>query len=73
MVMDTVDLSVSTSQIFAYSAARSGQAIDNIVVSDTVDVLPPPLQLWQQWWFWAAILAVVIMVSVVAFFRLRRK
>jgi hypothetical protein len=47
-------------------------AIDNIVVSSTVDIQPPP-PYYMQTWFWAVVGTVIVAVAVVAVLFLRRK
>jgi hypothetical protein len=49
-------------------------AIDNIVVSNTVDIQPPPpIPFYMQTWFLATVGAVIVVVAVAAVFLLRRK
>ena len=74
LVIDTVDTTVSESQFFVYITSRFGQAIDNIVVSNTVDLLPPsPVPFYMQTWFSAAVAAVIVaVVIIVAYVELRK-
>jgi len=49
-------------------------AIDNIIVSDTVDITTPPqLPFYEQTWFLATVGVVIIVVVVVIVISLRRK
>jgi len=75
-IVDIVDTSYSESQFFVYIALNSGQAIDNIVVSNTVDIEPPPqIPFYMQTWFLTilAIVGVVMVVAVFTVFLGRRK
>jgi len=73
LVIDTVETTYSQSQVFVYITTHSGQAIDNIVVSNTVDIEPPPqIPFYQQTWF-LTIIAAVIVIAVMTVFLLRRK
>ena len=74
LVMDTVETTFTASQVFIYVASVPGKAIDNIVVSNTVDLLPPsPVPFYMQTWFSAAVGAVIVaVVIVVAYVELRK-
>jgi len=81
LVIDRVITSVTTSEYFwvmfgeeAFpNIGYSEGAIDNIVVSNTVDIQPPPLPFYMQTWFWIAVGTVIVAVAVVAVLFLRRK
>jgi hypothetical protein len=48
-------------------------AIDNIVVSNTVDIQPPAAPFYMQTWFLTTVGAVIVVVVVAAVFLIRRK
>jgi hypothetical protein len=48
-------------------------AIDNIVVSNTIDIQPPAPPFYMQTWFWATIVAVAVVVVVIVVLLMRRK
>ena len=77
LIIDTVDrsiTSITTSQFFAFWSSEEA-AIDNIVVSNTVDILPPPpTPFYLQTWFLAAVGAVVFVAAfVIIAVMMRRK
>ena len=74
LIMDTVEDSFAVSQYFGYQSNHPGKALDNIVVSDTVDILPPPpIPFYMQTWFAAAVGAVIVaVVIIVAYVELRK-
>ncbi|MDH5439911.1 MAG: hypothetical protein ACETWE_02970 [Candidatus Bathyarchaeia archaeon] len=73
--------SVVTPEFFAlFGAAIKGVAIDNIVVSDTVDIEPPPPKnatptpFYMQTWFLLTVgVAVIAIVAIVAFLKYRKR
>lgn len=73
--------SVVTPEFFAlFGAAIKGVAIDNIVVSDTVDIEPPPPEnatptpFYMQTWFLLTVgVAVIAIVAIVAFLKSRKR
>jgi len=72
--------SVVTPEFFAlFGAAIKGVAIDNIVVSDTVDIEPPPKNatptpFYMQTWFLLTVgVAVIAIVATVAFLKYRKR
>jgi hypothetical protein len=72
-VIDVVEPSITTSEYFGFYNSLSNAAIDNIVVSNTVDIQPPPqTPLWLQPWF-LMIAGVVVFVTVSIVFLRRRK
>jgi len=85
LVIDKVVTSVTTSECFWVSPlftregniASSGKyegAIDNIVVSDTVDIQPPPPPFYMQTWFLVTVaVAVVAVVIAAALFKRSRR
>ena len=74
LVKDAVETTFTTSVYFIYVVTVPGKAIDNIVVSNTVDILPPsPIPFYMQTWFSVAVGAVVVaVVMVVAYVELRK-
>ena len=73
LLIDAMDHSIITSELFEYLSYGEG-AIDNIVVTNTVDIVPPPsVPFYIQTWFLATVgvIAVATAVIIVAF--LRRK
>jgi hypothetical protein len=70
--IDAVDKRYFTSSYFLFES-RPGPAIDNIVVSNTVDIQPPPtVPFYMQTWFLASV-GVVAVVAVVLIVLLRHK
>jgi hypothetical protein len=70
--------SVTTSEYFWIAFGLITQftfhgAIDNIVVSNTVDIQPPQLPFYKQTWFLATVGVVIVVAVVVTVFILRRK
>jgi len=61
------DTLLTTSQSFVYIAPSSGMALDNIVVSNTIDVFLSPVGRIDrsQWRFWAAIMIAAITVAAI--------
>ena len=74
-VADYVDTSyVPPPDFFELYSSGGASAIDNIVVSDTVDIQPPTsVPFYMQTWFLATVGAVIVVVIVAAVFLLRRK
>ena len=74
LAIDTVEDSYTASHYFGYQSRHPGKAIDNIVVSNTVDILPPPpIPFYMQTWFSAAVGAVIVaVVIIVAYVELRK-
>jgi hypothetical protein len=73
LVRDVTDNSViPTSKYFAFYSAR-GAIIDNIVVSDTVDIQPPAAPFYTQTWFYAAVGVVAIVAVAIVVLLMRRK
>jgi hypothetical protein len=72
LVIDITDTAYTESQFFVYYTSYSGQAIDNIFVSDTIDIQPPPPPFYTQTWFLPTVGAAVV-AAVVAVFLLSRK
>ena len=71
LVIDVVDATVMTSEFIRWISR--GGAIDNIVVSNTIDIEPPPpTPFYMQTWFLAAVGIVVAIVVIVAFLKLRK-
>lgn len=71
LLIDRVDHVVRKSWFFIYTPYGEA-AIDNIVVSNTVDIEPPPPPLYKQTWFLATLGAVVAAAIIVALL-IRRK
>jgi len=72
---DIEDASVKTTpDYFSFWSARQA-IIDNIVVSDTVDIQPPPpaVPFYMQTWFLATVGAVLVAVVVIVALLMRRK
>ena len=74
LVIDTVETSVTTSQFFAFWNTGEEATIDNIVVSNTVDIEPPrSIPFYMQTWFLATVgVVAVAIVVIVAFLKLRK-
>lgn len=71
LVIDVVDATVMTSEFIRWISR--GGAIDNIVVSNTIDIEPPPsTPFYMQTWFLAAVGIVVAIVVIVAFLKIRK-
>jgi len=80
LVMDWVNTQVTTSEYLWIRFGTSAQlldvegAIDNIVVSNTVDIEPPvSVPFYMQTWFLATVGAVVAVVVVAVVLLIRRK
>ena len=73
LIIDAVDIiTIPPSEVFAYTP-YGGAVIDNIIVSNTVDIKPPPqVPFYMQTWFLATVGAVLVVI-VAAVFLLRRK
>jgi len=71
LYIDVVDHVVRKSQLFWYEPYERA-SIDNIVVSNTVDIEPPPQSFYTQPWFLATI-GVVIVVAIVLVGLLKRR
>ena len=72
LVIDVVDHVVRKSWLFMITHYRNS-AIDNIVVSNTVDIEPPSPPLYMQTWFIATVFTVVAMVVVIVVLLMRKK
>jgi hypothetical protein len=73
LVIDYVDNSViSTSDYFSFWSARPA-IIDNIVVSDTVDIQPPAAPFYTQTWFYASVGVVAVVAVAIVVLLMRRK
>jgi len=73
LAMEVVDTEVTTSEYFRF-ASESGPALDNIIVSDTIDIEPPPPPedpFYIQPWFLAAASAAVVLVIGTVWMRRR--
>jgi hypothetical protein len=76
LVADYVDSAyVPPPDFFIFYSTGGEAAIDNIVVSDTVDIIPSEVPFYQQPWFIPSIAAVVvvILVIVIVVLLIRRK
>jgi hypothetical protein len=72
LVIDVVDHVVRKSWFFLLDLYRES-AIDNIVVSNTVDIEPPSPPLYMQTWFIATVFTVVAVAVVIVVLLMRRK
>jgi len=72
LVIDVVDHVVRKSWFFMLDAYRD-DAIDNIVVSNTVDIEPPSPPFYMQTWFIATVFTVVAVAVVIVVLLMRRK
>jgi hypothetical protein len=72
LCIDVVDHVVRKSWFFMLDAYRD-DAIDNIVVSNTVDIEPPSPPLYMQSWFIATVFTVVATVVVIVVLLMRKK
>jgi len=75
LVIDQTYVPMATSNYFSFVTSDAGARIDNIVVSDTVDIPPPRPQsqpFYMQPWF-LAITGSIAIFAVVLVFLLRRK
>jgi hypothetical protein len=74
LAMDVVDTEVTTSEYFRF-VSESGPALDNIIVSDTVDIEPPlpEAPFYMQTWFLATVGVAVVLVVMGAVWVLRGK
>jgi hypothetical protein len=71
LCIDVVDHVDRKSWVFQLNQRRNS-AIDNTVVSNTVDI-QPPAPFYTQTWFLATVGAVIVVVAVATVFLLRRK
>jgi hypothetical protein len=74
LILDLVDHApLTSSEFFTYNP--SGQAsLDNIVVSNTIDIEPPPpVPFYMQTWFIATVFTVVAVAVVIVVLLMRRK
>ena len=71
---DVVHTAITTSENFVFCALGAGAALDNIVVSDTVDIEPPlpEAPFYMQTWFLATVGSAVILVVIGAVWMLRK-
>lgn len=67
LAIGSYDTLLTTSQNFLYIAPSPGIALDNIVVSNTIDVFPPPIGRIDrsQWRFWATMIMAAITVAAI--------
>jgi hypothetical protein len=72
LFIDVVDYVARKSWFFMYNPYGES-AIDNIVVSNTVDIEPPPPPLYKQTWFLATAGVVAVAVITILVFLGRRK
>lgn len=74
LILDVVDPATITSSVAFVYLPLGEAAIDNIVVSNTVDIEPPPpVPIYMQTWFLAIVAAVALaMVVMATFFRRKR-
>jgi len=70
--IDVVIPDIITSEYFAFCSPGKA-AIDNIVVSDTVDIQPPAAPFYTQTWFYAAVGAVAVVVVAIVVLLMRKK
>jgi hypothetical protein len=73
LFVDYVDVTFIPSPDFFEFFSAGESAIDNIVISDTVDIQPPAVPFYKQPWFIPSIAAVVVVVVVIVIFLMRRK
>lgn len=74
LCIDVVDHVARQSWFFMLSEVRGSAAIDNIVVSNTVDIEPPPpIPFYMQTWFLATVCAIAVAAAVAIIFLGRRK
>jgi hypothetical protein len=72
LVIDVIDTTVMTSEFIRWIS--KGGAIDNIVVSNTIDIEPPPqIPFYMQIWFLETVGAIALAVAVIIIFLGRRK
>lgn len=72
LCIDVVDHVVRKSWFFMLDAYKE-DAIDNIVVSNTVDIEPPSPPFYMQTWFIATVFTVVATVVVIVVLLMRKK
>ncbi len=72
LYIDMVDHVIRKSWSFWYGPL-SGAAIDNIVVSNTVDIEPPPQPFYMQTWFLATVGAVAVAAIILVIFLRHKK
>ena len=72
LVIDVVDHVVRKSWFFMLTEVRDS-AIDNIIVSNTIDIEPPSPPFYMQTWFIATVFTVVAMAVVIVVLLMRKK
>jgi hypothetical protein len=72
LYIDVVDHVVRKSQVLWYEPYE-GASIDNIVVSNTVDIEPPPQPFYMQTWFLATVGAVAVVAIILVIFLRHKK
>ena len=72
LYIDVVDHVVRKSHVFWYEPYE-GASIDNIVVSNTVDIEPPPQPFYMQTWFLATVCTVAVVVIILVIFLRHKK
>ena len=77
LLLDVTDTRITTSNYFCFATSLSASAIDNIVVSDTVDIQPPPRAqpppFYMQPIFWGPVGVAVVGAIVLVILYLRKK
>jgi len=74
LVADYVDSTyVPPPDFFEFYSTGGEAAIDNIVVSDTVDIQPPSVPFYMQPWFIPSIAAVAVVIVVTVVLLMRKK
>ena len=74
LILDLVDQATLTSSEFFIYLPSGAAAIDNVFVSNTIDIEPPPqIPFYMQIWFLEAVCAIALTVAVVIVFLGRRK
>ena len=65
LAIGSYDTLLTTSHDFLYIAPSPGMALDSIVVSNTIDVFPPPIGRIDrsQWRFWATMVMAAVTVA----------
>ena len=64
---------ISASHYYFEFWSQSGAIIDNIVVSDTVNIQPPAEPFYMQSWFIPSIVAITLVVIIAVILLIRRK
>jgi hypothetical protein len=73
LIMDVVDNAAITSEFF-YFLSYGESAIDNVVVSNTVDIEPPPqIPFYMQMWFIETVSVVAVAAAIITVLFLRRR